>query len=177
MTENQEKILNDDRFLRLLRDCQNNIYAYILSRVQNRTEADDIMQDTITTMWRKLDDFAPGTNFSAWGIKIAKNLVLKHFNKYRNSRLQFNDKIIETIEAAVNNKISEMDNRKDALKGCLKKMKQGDVKVIQMRYQENLTIKKIAALTGRSSHNMYRKVAGIHQSLHSCIQRSLMQME
>ncbi|MHC4133083.1 MAG: hypothetical protein ACYSR3_14020 [Planctomycetota bacterium] len=42
-----------------------------------------------------------------------------------------------------------------------------------MRYQNKLTIKKVAALIGVSVHIMYRTMARIHKSLRICIRGTL----
>lgn len=63
----KDKTLQDDRFLRLLLKSQSSIYAFILVLVHDQNDADDIMQETVTLMWRKFSTFEPGTNFTAWG--------------------------------------------------------------------------------------------------------------
>ncbi len=44
-------------FLSLLMANQRRINSYILSVVPNFSDADDIMQETISVMWRKFDRF------------------------------------------------------------------------------------------------------------------------
>ena len=54
-TEADEKT---ERFLHLLTENQGRIYAHVLSLSPHRSDADDIMQDTITVMWRKFGDYS-----------------------------------------------------------------------------------------------------------------------
>ena len=174
MQSEEKQIFNDERFLRLLRENQNKIYAYILSQVQNRNDADDIMQETTTVIWRKFDDFEPGTNFSAWAIQVARLFILRFFDNHKKSRLRFNGSIIEAIETAVEKKLDGIDHRKEALRDCLSKLDEQDINIVQMHYQDSATIKQVADVMGTPAHKMYRRVARIHHTLHYCIKKVLM---
>ncbi|MCK4629078.1 MAG: hypothetical protein KAT56_08735, partial [Sedimentisphaerales bacterium] len=68
MSDKQPDISNTERFLKLLMANDKRIYAFILTLVPGRIDADDLMQETVTIMWRKFDDFEPGRDFVAWGI-------------------------------------------------------------------------------------------------------------
>jgi len=70
-------------FVTLLTAQQARIYAYILSLVPNFNDADDLLQDTTKLMWEKFDDFVLGTDFLAWGKKIAYYQIMDY---YRNKR-------------------------------------------------------------------------------------------
>jgi RNA polymerase sigma-70 factor, ECF subfamily len=53
-------------FLKLVLQHQHEIYAYILMLVPHIHDADDLFQDGMTIMWKKFDQFQPGTKFAAW---------------------------------------------------------------------------------------------------------------
>src|SRR4030042_6889629 len=55
-------------FLGLFVKHQQEIYAYILTQVPHVHDADDLVQDGMTVMWQKSDQFKPGMNFAACGI-------------------------------------------------------------------------------------------------------------
>src|SRR3954451_5564527 len=63
-------------FLRLFLQNQRRLYAYILTLLPNRADADDVLQDTTLTMWDKFDAAEPPTDFLAWGRRIAFHKVL-----------------------------------------------------------------------------------------------------
>ena len=64
-----------EAFLQLLTANQSRIMGFILAMVPNRSVADDILQETTLLMWEKFKNFQDGTNFTAWGISIAKNKI------------------------------------------------------------------------------------------------------
>ncbi|MBI9017508.1 MAG: RNA polymerase subunit sigma-70, partial [Phycisphaerae bacterium] len=57
--------------MRLFLDHQKKIYSFILMMSPNWCDADELMQETSAVMWQRFDTFEVGTNFVAWGIKIA----------------------------------------------------------------------------------------------------------
>lgn len=167
------KNLQDERFLRLLRGNQNGIFSFILALVHNQNDADDIMQETTTVMWRKFNDFELGTNFAGWGISIARNKVNKFFEKHRKSRQNFKDSVIRAIEKQAESRINETNPRVEALKDCIGKLSRSARQLIQMRYDRRMSAQKTADLLNLSVHKFYRSMAKIHKSLEICIHRTL----
>jgi len=46
---------------------QKGIYAFILFLLISPSDADDILQETLTVMWKKFDEFESGTSFCGLG--------------------------------------------------------------------------------------------------------------
>ena len=171
--DNQDS-LRDDRFLRLLMSNQDKIYAFILSLVHNSNDAEDIMQDTTTVMWRKYDTFKEGTSFIAWGTSIARFLVLKFFEKNRHSKLSFSPALEKELALIATQKImSEGEDVLGILKECLRKLDPRNYELIKMRYVEKISTKKIADERGIALHKMYRLMGKIHEILRRCVRQSL----
>ena len=164
----------DEQFLRLLMSNQEKIYAFILSLVHNGNDAEDIMQDVTTVMWRKYDTFRPGTSFTAWGITIARILVLKFYEKNRNSKLLFAPDLEEKIVAVTQEKLTcENADMLGILRECLGKLDSRNYELIKSRYVEKKATKDIADERGIALHTMYRIMAKIHEMLHRCIRRTI----
>ena len=173
LSDQADNTLRDERFLRLLMTNQNRIYAFILALVHNCADADDIMQETTTLIWRKFDEFEPHTDFIAWALTIARYKTLQYLDKYRDDRVLFSARLLEMIQEQMPKKLEGTGERKKALKKCLAKLGEYDQRLVVMRYQNKLTIKKVAALIGVSVHIMYRTMARIHKSLRICIRGTL----
>jgi RNA polymerase sigma-70 factor (ECF subfamily) len=47
--------------------------AFAISLCHNRTEADDLDQETLINAWNSLDSFQEGTNLKAWLFRILRN--------------------------------------------------------------------------------------------------------
>lgn len=163
----------DEHFLRLLMGNQDRMYTYILSMVHNLSDADDVMQDVVTVMWRKFGDYQEGSSFLAWGITIARYLVLKFFEKNRRSRIPFSDDVAEKIASVTTSKLESYHERLEALEGCMKKLSMENQQLIKKRYYSKTPTKAIAAERGIVPHKMYRTMAKIHQMLQDCVRRTL----
>ena len=168
---------HDDRYLRLLMSSQDRIYAFILVLVPNRHDADDLMQETVTWMWRKFDTFEPGTNFVAWGIAIARRRIMKFFDRHRRSRIRFSDEVLEAIEEETKSSLDGMDHFLAALSECVQKLDEADRRVIRMRYHQKIPTQQIADLLGSSVYVIYRSLARIHKALEACVRRTLTREE
>ncbi len=161
-------------FVSLLTSQQARIYNYILSLVPNFSDADDILQETTKLMWEKFDDFTLGTDFLAWGRRIAHFLVLEHYRKKKKqNEFYYDEQLINKLQkdSQKNNDSSRDDLH--YLKGCLKKLKQQDRKLLMLRYFENNKAKELAGRFGCSIQYIYRNISRIHQLLLACIQKQM----
>src|SRR5215218_100140 len=68
-------------FLRLFLQNQRRLYAYILTLLPNRADADDVLQETSLVMWDKFDPADPPTDFLAWARRVAYHKVLDFYKK------------------------------------------------------------------------------------------------
>src|SRR5947199_7816436 len=76
-------------FLRLFLQNERRLYAYIVTLLPNRTDADDVLQEASLVMWDKFDDQHPPDDFAAWGCRIAYYKVLDFCKKRHRSRVLF----------------------------------------------------------------------------------------
>ena len=65
-------------FVEHFSEARRTVYAFIFVLVGNAADADDIFQEVCVVLWRRYDQFRPGTNFLAWAKQIARNLVMDH---------------------------------------------------------------------------------------------------
>jgi RNA polymerase sigma-70 factor (ECF subfamily) len=166
-----------ERFFGQFMASQNQIYTYILMAVHNINDADDLMQETATVLWEKFDEFEEGRNFTAWGIGIARNKILAYLRDHSKTRAQFEDDMHDKIIEHAQSVVDEKEDRMKAIKKCLGKLDDKDRKLISMRYDQNITIKKMSQLVGRSVNGLYKTMARIHNALQNCVQRTMTSRE
>lgn len=172
-TSNSSEGRDTERFLRLITPIQGKIFAYILSRHPNRADADDIMQETITTIWNKFDDYESGTDFQAWAITVAKYTTMRFWQKNIKNPIQFNDEARKILQSKSEGFLSKLDKRLSALEGCVKKLREADRKLLNLRYFQGLLIKQIAKRFDVSTRAIYKTLSRIHDALMRCVRRSL----
>ena len=167
-----------EKFLRLLMESDNRIYAFILSLVPNRTDADDIMQETIIVMWRKFREFsasgdAPENEFTAWGIVIARNKVFEYRKQGKKFHTTFNEGLLEVLERETGPTLSDIDLRIEYLQKCVNRLSGSDRQLLYLRYQKNQTLKEIAGNVSRSLQSVNRTLVRIQTLLLRCVSRSM----
>lgn len=171
MEEKQKK--NTQQYLNLLMANQFRIRAYVSALVTDGNDVDDIMQETITLMWEKFENFTIGTNFAAWGTKIAYFNILKYRQKKGKNGLLINDDLFKQMVNITEIQYDKADDRKKALRNCVKKLNEGERKLLEVRYDLNVSVKGISERTGRTAKYIYRSLSRIHHSLHKCVHRTL----
>ncbi|HPM80105.1 MAG TPA: sigma factor [Candidatus Anammoximicrobium sp.] len=57
--------------MRLWVGRQSRVYAYIRALVFSGADAEDVLQEVAVVLWRKFDQFEPGTRFDQWAYRVA----------------------------------------------------------------------------------------------------------
>jgi RNA polymerase sigma-70 factor (ECF subfamily) len=65
-----------------------NLRAFAYSLTYNWDQTDDLVQETITRAWAKIDHFERGTNLHAWLLTILRNL---HYTDHRKRKHEVED--------------------------------------------------------------------------------------
>ncbi|MBX3412463.1 MAG: sigma-70 family RNA polymerase sigma factor [Pirellulales bacterium] len=149
------------------------IYGFILSLQPNVADADEIFQETSTVLWRKFEQFEPGTDFLAWACQIARYKVMSQRQRVGRERLQFSDEFVENVADESLLAGAALGPRHLALSQCIEKLHPRDRDLLSRRYQEGATTRSIAAEVGRSVDAIYKALNRIHENLFECIQRTL----
>lgn len=160
-----------ERFLALYSINQKRIFSFILALVPKRVDAEDVLQQTMLEMWRLFDRFEAGTNFSAWGMKIARFQILKFRRQQQKKGALFfpNDQTFQVLLDQANHTPPKKDYRLPALEGCIKKLQEKERHLLNMRYEKGLTYQVLAEKTHHSLTGMYKIMAKIHTKLQRCI--------
>jgi RNA polymerase sigma-70 factor, ECF subfamily len=162
-----------EQFLRLFMESERRIYAFIVSVLPNLTDADDILQETSLILWKKFDQFRPGTDFVAWACRTAQFEVLKFYEKQGRSKLTFDVEGLEALQQEVVAMGPLIEAQQVALARCLENLSDRDRDLLRRRYVDEATPKQIAELVGRSLDAVYKALTRIRDGLLNCIQRKL----
>jgi RNA polymerase sigma-70 factor (ECF subfamily) len=162
-------------FLRLFLQNERRLYAYILTLLPNRADADDVLQEASLVMWDKFDAEHPPNDFTAWGCRIAYFKILDFCKKRQRSRVVFSQAMVERVaETAVEQAAAlQLDERRAALAGCIEKLSVLDRELLARRFAEGATTQSAAAQVGRSVAAVYKALGRIRQALFDCVTRAL----
>jgi RNA polymerase sigma-70 factor (ECF subfamily) len=162
-------------FLRLFLQNERRLYAYILTLLPNRADAADVLQEVSLILWDKFDADNPPADFAAWGCRIAYFKILDFCKKQQRSKVVFSQAMLERIaETAVEQAGAlQLDERREALGGCIEKLNSKDRDLLSRRFAEGATTRSTADQLGRSADAIYKALAKIRQALFDCITRTL----
>ena len=163
---------NKEEFLSLLATNQRKVFSYILASVGTRNIAEEIMQQTLLIMWRDFDKFETGTNFSAWAKKIAYHKILEYRKRNAKSVI-FDSEVIQNILDQSEKTPANSDERAKALEGCMKKLKESSLRILSMRYNQQMSCKEISAEIGRPIQTVYKNMSRTYIALKDCIDKTI----
>jgi RNA polymerase sigma-70 factor (ECF subfamily) len=161
-----------DIFMGLLIQNQSYIQSYIACLLPNKNDCDDVLQETLSEMWHKFDDYTEGTNFKAWGVAIARLKMISYQRKYNTTSLCFSSDTIALLEKEAEDSFEKgyLQYQKDILRQCLKKLSGKETKYLNLRYWEQLTFEGIADRFGITMQGAYKAISLVHARLLKCIQ-------
>jgi RNA polymerase sigma-70 factor (ECF subfamily) len=162
-----------EAIVQLLTDYQQRLYVYILSLVGNPTDADEILQNTNLTIWRKAHEFQFGTSFSAWACRMAYYEVLAFRKQRGRSRLSFDQELLETLATEAAERAETFDARRRALAKCLQKLSQRDRDLVVGRYKSGGSVAALAAEIGRTVQAVYQALHRVRSALLLCVRRTM----
>ena len=161
-------------FVELLTAHQTALRLYVGSLMPGDPSASDVTQQANSTIWKKRDDFTPGTNFKAWIFSVARFEVLNYRKQQaRDSRLVFSEELEEIFAEELPRHSNELDARHSALQTCLAALKSSERELILHRYFEDATLAEFARKVGRSVGGLKVTLHRVRNKLQSCIEGKL----
>jgi RNA polymerase sigma-70 factor (ECF subfamily) len=160
-------------FVRLLKQHDHRISAFIFALVPNWNDAQDLIQETSVRIWEQFHEYRTGADFGAWACTIARYMVLAYRKKMQRSRLQFRPEIIEMVAAEFDSAAAVEQSRLQALGVCLNKLDEASRELLRRCYAKGAKIKEIAQRAGRSVNGVYTFLSRIRKALHDCVQSEM----
>ncbi|MEM1295659.1 MAG: sigma-70 family RNA polymerase sigma factor, partial [Verrucomicrobiota bacterium] len=161
----------DKAFIYQLTDWQNRLFGYLVTLLGNVHDAHDVLQETNVVLWKKIDEFEPGTNFGAWARKVAYFQALAFLRDRKRDKHLFDDDLLEQFAEEESNAGEE--ERELALRDCLAQLPDRQRDLISQRYGDGGSIRKLAQDTGKKESAMKMTLMRIRHALLGCIQSKL----
>lgn len=162
-----------NRVLQLFVMHRSSLFAFVISLVRDFSFAEEMMQEVAVVVCEQWSDFAPGTNFTAWARRIARNKI---FNARAAGHLDvtFSPQAIDRIEqAAAIAETSPKPNRLRALQDCKARLNRKAIRIVTLYYQLGYDCKRIADEMQTSLQSIYTALSRIRSRLRHCIEAHL----
>ena len=169
-----------DEFMALLDGCQRDLLAYVLTLVNDKNDALDILQETARALWARFAEYDRQRPFGAWARRFAYIEVLRH----RTDRHRHSQRVITLSDGALDQLAEEYDchsevleAQREALQECMRKLRPGDLQLVRQRYWDDQNIRALAAAEGKSQSQAYSQLHRIRGQLLKCIEATLAREE
>ena len=170
------KIGDQVAFTFLLDFYWNEVYAFMLKRTENETDAEDITIETFSKAFDKLATYNPEFQFNTWLITIAKNVHIDILRKKKSSLfVEITDEndyqaynIADTTPSAEDKLITEQNLSQ--LLQYIKELKPHYQEVIQLRYFQEMSYQEIANHLDEPLSNVKVKILRAKKLLAEIIQ-------
>ena len=138
------------RFAELYEANFERVYAYVVRRVRDRDEAQDLTAEVFHLALKSLPRFEwRGVPFAAWLFRIASNEIADRSKSIGKRRAH--ERIYQETDAGVEDasSIDEAERRARLFK-LVERLPRDQARVITMRFAEDRSIREIATALGRS---------------------------
>jgi len=135
---------NNQAFETVYEHTKRGVFSIIVAIVKDKSQTEDLMQDTYIKMLSKIHTYERGRNFNAWLLQIAKNIAIDHTRKFK--RVSVYDPIESsyvfdnTVDEAPKEQSYEMEE-------MLKPLDDLEREVVLLRIVSDTKFKDIATLT------------------------------
>ena len=163
-------------YSRKLASIQRSLYAYILSILPHRADAEDILQETNLILCKKAKEYDPDGHFQGWAFRIARYQVMAHMTKSRRSKIHFSNELVDAMsEEDFDHQSVQLTQR--ALQLCYDLLPDHMKEIARLRFKEENNLKQISKAVGRPLGSISATLHRIRQKLMSCVQQKLPVLE
>lgn len=154
-------------FLRHQRD----IYAYILTLMPDRNDAEDVFQQTCLMLLEKAGEYDPQRRFFPWACGFALNEVRRFRRAHHRERLQLDEAAIESLVSVQAKTAGPIQKRLELLKDCVASLPPEKRDLLARAYGSARGLKGLAAQLQIDLNTLYKRLERIRRILFACMER------
>jgi len=160
------------------------LVAYAASRVKDRQETDDLVQNTFIAAFKGIENYKGDSSHRTWLFSILRNKITDHYRKFYRGKDQeisgdeyFDNNgswITDKQPASFGDEEHLLDNSEfnDTLRTCREHLPGKQFAVIQMKYYDQLDADDICKELGLSSTYYWQLVHRAKLQLRDCLQKN-----
>ncbi|MBI4266995.1 MAG: sigma-70 family RNA polymerase sigma factor [Chloroflexi bacterium] len=143
---------DEEALTQLYEENFDRIYRYVVLKIGDRTEAEDITQQVFLNCVKSIRSFKKkGFPFSAWLYRIAHNQIVDYLRKKtKQATTPIDDMIPDGARDSDPGQIAELNVEIDSLIAATKQLTQAQQEVISLRFTTDLSVAEVARITGKS---------------------------
>jgi RNA polymerase sigma-70 factor (ECF subfamily) len=154
--------------------AQEAVTAFVRGVVRDRATVEEIVQEVAVSAFRSRENWAEGTNFTAWCIGIARNLLRMRWRTLARDRHVLGDPDLMERLAVAHAEIEDAwAEERPALAACLRTMTGRSRELVVWHYYEGRSVDDIAALARLAPSHIRVLLHRIRAALRECIRRRI----
>lgn len=159
-----------DDFTEQLVHNQPRIFAYIVTLMPNRDDAEDVYQGTCLTLWKQWKEYSRPDNFFAWACGIAHNQVRNRLRTTRRNPIQLSDDVLQQVAETRVKADGLLESRSRYLGPCLAKLSDEQRRLVERCYLGDEMIRTIADEMQISAAALTMRLQRIRKILFECVE-------
>lgn len=167
--------LGDEAFVGQMTASQRDLRTFIVGLVPHQVDADDVLQEVNLALWRKRHLYDPNQDYLRWAFGFAALEVRSFRSRAARGRLWFSESTIQSLADEWPDKISFLEDCRLVLARCLQKLNDTERQVVEAKYGDSQSVKKIANDTNTPLSTVYDTLSRALKSLRICVRRSQLQ--
>lgn len=158
------------QFLSLFLRSEREIFRYVAALVPSVADAEDIVQQTAVALWEKFDVYDPNQPFTPWACRFALNKAKQWIERRERWKALLASGLAEELARRREELRPEIECRLKHLEGCLGKLPENQLSLVEGYYYRREGIEKLAVDSGRTVAATYKTLQRVRQALHVCIE-------
>jgi RNA polymerase sigma-70 factor (ECF subfamily) len=134
------------------------VYGFAYSRLGNRADAEEVVQETFTAVFRSVDSFRGQSSLLSWIYGIARNTINNHLRRAKTeglrlqrAELELQDCWSSSLGSCTPEDHLNLQRGAEVINERLASLASWQAEVFVLRHQENLPIDEIARRMSRSN--------------------------
>jgi RNA polymerase sigma-70 factor, ECF subfamily len=154
-------------FLRHRRD----VFAYIITLVPDRNDAEDVFQQTCVAILERQSQYDPRRPFFPWACGFALNAVRRHRRAHHRERTPLSDAAIETLANVQSKSAQHIESRLALLLDCLAELPVDKRELLMRCYTRQGSLDELAAQLQIEANALYKRLERIRRVVFECMSR------
>ncbi len=159
-------------FRELYRAFSRRLYAYVIRKLGNEAQAEEIVADTLYEVWKAPARFRGESQFSTWLIGIARNKVLMAFRSRKPDAvyedLQEIAEVIASEDAGAFEQLAQRQ-RREGVQHCMERLSDDHREAIHLVFYEGMSLAEVAQVQSCPENTVKTRLFHARQKLRNCL--------
>lgn len=160
-----------DQFMRLFLASERELLRYIMATIPNVADARDVLQDTASALWRKMEAYDATAPFTPWACRFAANEIRAFLRRENRQRRWLDADVVEMLRVHQERAMDVGEADAEILRECLDALPANQRSLLCRYYFDEHPVERIAESLQRTADAIYKLLQRTRQALADCVRR------